>query len=261
MKLTTKIMLCLLIVFFGFSLAFIVGFSRSERTHYNEYSTKHYSIPQDSMATVETGKFRVVRIEEDDFDNIIINDECSFRLISASVGAGGVLQIPESIKDCIDISHSNDTLVINIRINDYVVSGLNLTLAAERVDIVNNFQRLKTVVEGFDTDTIFIRSAGYISICRCQAKVLDYDEVSNLNVKECEFDAVNIDLDKTSYQISDSKIKVENLTGRGSHSVNQPISDPITVNWIPKTEDAALNIKFSGDSARIDIKNFVSVSR
>jgi hypothetical protein len=266
MKLTTKIMLCLLIAIFGLSLAFIVGFSRSERTHYNEYSTKHYSISQDSMATVETGKFRVVRIEDDDFDNFYMNgDNCSFRLIPASVGASCTLplQIPESIKNCIDVSNSGDTLVVNIRMRDVLqnieskrnnfVSGLNLTLAAEKVDIINNFHRLKTIVEKFDADTIFIRHANYVSIRSCSAKVVDYETVDILHIWDSRIGTVNVDFDKTdNYESTNSEIDVENLTGRGYRDLRNITAK--TLNWTPKTKDAKLYLLIEGDTASINFK-------
>jgi len=267
MKLTTKIMLCLLIAIFGLSLAFIVGFSHSERTHYNEYSTKHYSISQDSMATVETGKFRVVRIEDDDFaDFNINNDNCSFRLIPTPVGAGlamPFLQIPESIKNCIDVSNSGDTLVVNIRMRDVLqnieskrnnfVSGLNLTLAAEKVDIINNFHRLKTVVENFDTDTIFIRHANYVSIRSCSAKVVDYESVDILHIRGSRIGTVNVDFDQTDdYESTDSEIDVENFTGRGYRDLRNITAK--TLNWTPKTKDAKLYLLIEGDTASINFK-------
>jgi hypothetical protein len=259
MKLTTKIILGLLITCLGGSLAFIIGFSRSERTHYNEYSTEHFSIPQDSMATVEVGKFRVVIIEDDDFADFNMNDDnCSFRLIPSTAGAEKktYIQIPASIKDAINVSNSGDTLFVNIRMRDILktvdskpdkyVSGLNLTLLADRVDVINNFRRLKTIVEDFDADTIFIRSAEYVSIRKCRAKVIDYEEVSALHIRDSKIGTVNVDLDVTyDYIIENSEIEVENFTGSGYYDLRTFTAK--TVNWTPKNADNAnLHLSING---------------
>jgi hypothetical protein len=259
-------MLCLLIAIFGLSLAFIVGFSRSERTHYNEYSTEHFSIPQDSMATVEVGKFRVVRVEDDDFaDFNMNNDNCSFRLIPTPVGTGlalPFLQIPESIKNCIDVSSVDDTLFIYIRMRDVLqnidskrnnfVSGLNLTLAAERVDVVNNFQRLKTVVEEFDADTVAV-IANYISIRRCRAKIVDTGTAEHLHLWDSRIGTVSVDLDVThDYRIENSEIDVENLTGSGYNDLRTITAK--TLNWKPKDVASNLHLLITGDTTTVMLK-------
>jgi hypothetical protein len=268
MKLTTKIILGLLITFFVGSLAFIIGFSRSERRFYRGSGPQSITFPQDSIATVETGKFRVVRIEDDDFDNFYMNgDNCSFRLIPSTAVAekNPYIQIPASIKDAIDVSNYGDTLTITVKMIDlaqkfgiqgqrppHIFAGLNITLMAEKVDVINNFPELPIIVDGCIADSIIIRKSDVARINNCKAKIVDNGNIGNLYIDNSRIEVLNVDLDIIyNWQVHDSEIGVENLTGSGHHRVIQRKTEAKIVNWVPKSENARLDVELFADTVAV----------
>jgi len=271
MKLTTKIIFGIILSIFAVSLIFIIGFSFSDRIHYqHRIISNKISISQDNPIGLDINPFNVVVIEDDmKFGQVDVisssSDECSLTLYPISSGKENKLFFPEALYSCIDAKTNDDTLKIIINfdelrkkynvINHEYFSGINFNLFTSRVNIINNVARFCIKVENIETDSIKIVSSGDILIESCKAIIIEPvmdNSRRKLDVKNSVAKEIHLDLDGLrNWNLEECNIEIQNLTGSGRHNITLDRNKAGKINWYPKDEDAELNIKVQGDTAQI----------
>ena len=279
MRPTSKIILGIFLSIFITSVLFIIGFSFSERRNYNNHSSYFKSIPQDNPIGINVESFRVIVLEEDrtgvvieEEKNGIIHTYVSYSesngltLNPITFGEENKLFFPEALNGFLAAKTNNDTLTIQIKVNelrkiygggkDYMsFSGINFALYTSNVNVVNRVNGFPVRVNNIETDSIKIFSCGDILIESCKAIVIDPVMDQNfrkLIVKNSVAQTIHLDLDRLgNWKLEGCDIGVENLTGSGRHHIIQHRNEKIKINWYPKNKDAELNISVPGDTTQI----------
>ena len=126
MKLTTKIIFGIILSIFVISLLFITGFSFSERKNYDYMKTHSNAtfIPQDNPIGINVESTRVVLLEmerEDNQTEIIYgfaSDNNGINLSPQTEEGESKLFIPEALYEFVVVKTQNDTLSIQIKIDE-----------------------------------------------------------------------------------------------------------------------------------------------
>ena len=281
MRLTTKIILGIILSILIVSLLFIIGFSFSERGNYDNPYSHEISIPQDNPVGINVESYRVIVLEEDKA-GIVLEEKVngimhiflsysknnSLTLNSITSGEENKLFIPEALYDLISAKTDNDTLTIQIKTyelrkkyskeggKEYMsFSGINFCLYTSNVDIINHLDNFSTQVINIETDSMKIVSNGDVLIESCKVIGIDpdmYKNYSKLTVKNSVVQTIYIDLDYIrNLDIEGCDIEVENITGSGKHNIKQHRNETGKINWYPKNKDAVLSITLPGDTMQM----------
>jgi len=271
MRPSTKIIIGILLSILLVSSAFIIGFSFSERANYSWTSGASKSaISQENIIPTAINAYRTILLETklDDFNN------------EYNVYPHGVLSVtpptdtqkhnqvcmPEELSKYTEITSSNDTLIIRIKMKDlhdkYLtdksepirhfytsVDGCNFNIYTNHVDVINKLGGISVELRNIETDRIKIDSKSNALIDQCKAEVVILSGQS-CEISECNVGELNIDTDNiSSWSVRNSDIKVENLTG--SRSNMRYTRSAKTMNWYPKTKDAKLEVILGEDAAQV----------
>ena len=280
MRLTTKIILGIILSILIVSLLFIIGFSFSERGNYDNPYSHEISIPQDNPVGINVEPYRVIVLEEDKA-GIVLEEKVngimhiflsysknnSLTLNSITSGEENKLFIPEALYDLIAAKTDNDTLTIQIKTDElrkkygkdgkkYMsLSGINFCLYTSNVDVINHLNNFSTQVSNIETDSIKIVSNGNILIESCKSVVIEpvsHKSNSTLTVQNSVAKTIHLDLDIIrNWYIEECNIEVQNITGSGKHNIRQYRKETGKINWYPKNENAELNITIPGDTMQI----------
>lgn len=275
MRPTSKIILGIILSIFILSLLFIIGFSFSERRNYRKIYSDVISIPHDSIIGINVASFRVIVLEEDrtgvvpgQLRYFSYTDQNGLTLNPKTSGEENNLFFPEALNGFVATKTNNDTLTIQIKVNELIkkydgegsrvhlfFSGINLCLHTSNVNVINKVSGFLTKVSNIETDSIKIDSYGDILIESCKAMVIDpvmNQSHCQLTVKNSVAQTIHLDLDRIkNWNVEGCDVGVENLTGSGRHNIIQHRSERVKINWFPKNKDAELNIKVPGDTTQI----------
>jgi len=279
MRPTTKIIIGVTGSIFILSLLFIIGFSFSERRNYTAfYHINEISIPQENITGIYLDPHRVIVIEED-FTGVKFEDEnrTNVRRTNMYIGSSNLtinqiapemenkLYIPEALKGCIATKMNNDTLTIQIKdyelrkkfdkedsIRYIAFSGVDLCLQISNVNVINK-SGLLTKVSNIETDSIKIDSNGDILIEFCKANFINPGTgIGKLTVKNSVVKTIHLDLNRIrDWNLDECDIEVQNFTGSDKHNITLDRNKTGKINWLPKNENAELNIKVPGDTVQI----------
>lgn len=270
MRLTTKIVLGIIVGMFLISLLFIIGFSFSDRRHFS------YSHPTNRTEVEQ----KMIDFPIEDFNTIVLKNsetEPPYQIYFAgelSISANHEideeqgLSIPQEIKEFFTVTHSNDTMTIafdrekaclhfkpkEVNSNYTEVVGININLISSKVDVINELENFNLVVKGISTDHIKLLSRGRILVEDCTAMTVSPIQHSHneFRIKNSTVENLNIDLDHISdWYVDDCEIKCGNITGGGYHGCDISKRFAHEVNWYPKNKDAHLEPKLQGDSLKI----------
>ena len=274
MRLTTKIISGFIMSIFFISLTFIIGFSFTDRKDQKHSNSNVIYIPQDNLASIELGSFKTIVIDEIQFESkkyyFGLSDNCNiFFEPPMENNNTDMLFIPAALKDFISIATTDDTLTIKLDLielgnkyknNEYrfhSFSGINMYFKTSKLDVINYTQVIPVNIKNIEADSIKIASNANIRIDSCKALFTDpllTTGYRNLNVTNSEIKRINLDLDKIyNWNIENCNIEEEYITGSGKHHITQTRKESTTINWIPKNENAELNIKIPGDTTKIII--------
>lgn len=286
MRLTTKIILGVITSILALSILFIISFSFSERERPSHSYPSSINIPQDNKTGIEIAPFRVVVLDIERTDALdyyyhFEDDSCGLFLKPTTAGEANKLFIPETLSGFITAQTKNDTLSVGIKVDELrkkysiadssqkqtppqvgtmyfiSISGVNLHLYTSNVNVINNIDRLSVKMNGIETDSIKIISAGNVLIDSCKATVIDphTQNHSALKIKNSTAKAFNLDLDVIKkWQTVNCLFEEENLTGSNKHTIyriREPGDAPSKINWQPKNKDAELNIHLKGDPVQV----------
>ena len=275
MKLTTKIIFGIILSIFAISLLFIIGFSFSNRKNYkNIYHSNVTFIPQDSLIGISVEPARVILLEmertgsQTENDYGFVSDNNSLNLSSMTEGAEKKLFIPEALYGFVVAKTHNDTLAIQIKIDElrkkydkegrkkYMsFSGINLDIQTSNVNVINKLNNFSTKISNIETDSIKIVSSGDILIESCQSIVIEPvmdNSHRKLNIRNSVAKEIHFDLDGLrNWNLEGCNIEIQNFTGSGRHNITLDRNKAGKINWYPKNENAELNIKVQGDTAQI----------
>ena len=274
MRLTTKIITGIILSIFLISLTFIIGFSFTDRKTYSSSNINDIELPQDNMTSIELAAFKTIVIDEIQQESqnhsFSIRDFSSVNFDSIpEENNPDMLFIPESLKDFIIINTSDDTLTIKLNINELgakyksqnfryqYISGINMRFCTSKIDVINKLRRLSVNIKNIETDSIKIKSHGKVFIDSCKVQFMDpFMEAGyeRLKITNCDIKRINLDLDHIhSWNIEKCNIEERFFTGSRGHNIILH-NEPAKINWIPKNENAALNIKIQGDTTQIIIQ-------
>jgi len=276
MRLTTKIILGIILSIFFITLTFIIGFSFSDRKNHTYSNSNVIDLPQDNMTGIELAPFKTILINEIPFETknyyyYGISDNCNILFNSAPANSSPeMLFIPGVLKDFISVNTSNDTLLVTLNLRDLsekyrnnehrfqAISGINLHFNISNLDIINNSGTLGLHIKNFETDSIKINSHGNIFIDSCKALFIDpqiINSYKDLGITNCDIKRINLDLDKMhNWSIGNCNIEEQHLTGSGKHDIKQHRNEASNIMWTPKNKDAELNIKIQGETTQIIIR-------
>jgi len=274
MRLTTKIISGIILSIFFISLTFIIGFSFTDRKDQKHSNSNVINLPQDNITSIELGSFKTIVIEEIQFESkknyFGLSDNCNIFFDPPTENNNtDMLFIPAALKDFISIATTDDTLTIKLNLlelgkkyknNEYsfqAFSGINMYFKTSKLDIINFTKVIPVNIKNIETDSIKITSNGNIRIDSCKALFIDPKltiDYRNLNVTNSEIKIISLDLDNIrNWNIENCTIEEEYITGSGKHHITQHRKESTTINWIPKNENAELNIKIPGETTKIII--------
>ncbi len=275
MRLSTKIVLGIILSLLLLSLGFIIGFSFTDRVNYKWDSNDHIkNIPQENMTLVEVNPYRTVLLEMKEGNN-------EYNVYpQGSLYVGPVtetekhnhLYMPEELLEYTEIVSQNDTLIIRVKmknLNDKYytnednrkgriftqISGFNFYIYTTDVDAINNgLSRINIDVKEIENNSIKIHSVCDIFIHKCKTKVIEPSGNGHIcKITESKTQELNIDLDNisTNWIVENCEIDVENLTGSQKSNVQLSKNEAKVMNWIPKTKEAGLNVTLYGDTTKV----------
>ena len=278
MRLTTKIVIGIIISIFLLSLCFIIGVSFIDTEKFERrFNVNQPSISQETIIAVDIEPYQTIWIDEEEYQevkNIFLQGMIRINPVSKQEDTNKLF-MPEALLQFVNIIYSSDTLIIRLKTDKLyeryvknreeasffsnsfrIISGVNFFAHPNTVDIVCNVDRIKVDIRNITTDKIRIQTVGDIEIDSCQVEIIESYARKNwpsFLLKNSQVKELNIDLDQTgrSWKIENCEIEVENLTGSGNHSVVLPKSEAKIMNWIPKDKDAKLTVTLYGDTARI----------
>ena len=285
MRLTTKIIIGIILSIFLLSLVFIIAFSFTDRRHYEAINPNaKVDIPQEHKTVVKLASYRAIvfETEQTDLDNpyfyLLNSYNGLFVNPITTADAGNELIFPEELSDFVAVQANNDTLAVKIRIDEirkkYLKTdetkniyhkgilmgipcvGLNLHLATSNVNVINRVSGLPIEVANFDTDSILVNSTGDVDILSCKVnfiKPVIADNKYSLHVRQSDIHTMNIDLDSVDfYRFENCNIEVINYSSNRTRYINFDDKDTgkvKTVNWLPKKPKVELNISFKGKTS------------
>ena len=275
MRLTTKIVFGIILSIFFISLAFIIGFSFSDRKHYSYRSNiQVIKLSQDNVTGIELGTFKTIVIDEIPYESknhYYIQDNygsINFDSIPEK-GKPDMLFVPESLKDFVVINTSDDTLTIKLNMpelekkyksDDYKetdISGMNMYLSTAKTDIINKLH-LPVNIKNIEIDSIRISSNGSIFIDSCKAQFIEpflKARHQTLSMTNCDVKRINLDCDHVrNWNIENSNIEEKHITGSDNHNITLHRNESGKIKWFPKNDKAELNIKIPGDTTEIIIQ-------
>ena len=273
MRLTTKIILGVILSVFFVSLTFIIGFSFTDRKNYRNSYFTDIELPQENITGMKLPTFKTIIINEIPFESEsynfgITNCNISFDSVPANSDAE-MLFIPNVLKDFISFDTSNDTLTVKLNLHEickkhgngkskyYTISRVNMHFSISNLDIINNIQTIPVNIINIETDNIKINSHGNINIDFCKAQFINLqltDHHRSLKVTNSDIKRINLDLDYLNWNIENCNIEEQYITGSGQHHIRQHRGEQSLIKWVPKNKDAELNIKIQGDTTQIVIR-------
>ena len=283
MRLTTKIIIGIILSIFALSLLHIIAFSFTDRKNYSRsYPNRSIVIPQTNNTGINIESYRVIVLASEQFD---MQDRfyCHFPkennglLIhpAATIDEDNKLFIPEALNGFITTQTNNDTLILKIKIDalsekygnkddgntKYLsgikhalpISGLNLYLHTSNAHVINRLSDLQTQINNMKSDSIVIYSSGEIVINDCKANVMIPNSIRKISVTNSVAGEITLDLDSVDkWEIYNSTVKTRNFTGsKRNHNLVFSENEHGKINWLPKNKDAELNIRFKVSSAQI----------
>ena len=268
MRLTTKIILGVIISVFLLSFSAIIYISFQSEGDSND---NILSISQENITSVDIEPYKTILIDEEIkeerrnffpagmlYVKPVINEEEMNKLF-----------LPEELLRYTDITSSNDTLIIRLKIDElykkyitapnrigmYMLHGVNFFIHPHTVDVICNIGGIKVDIRNIKTDIIHTNTNGGITIDSCQVNLIEpnMNKRGRLLLTNSQVKELNIDLDNVgnTWQIVNCDIEVENLTGGGQHRVTLPKSEAKIMNWLPKNKSAQLTVTLQGDTARV----------
>ena len=274
MRLTTKIVFGIIPSIFFISLAFIIGFSSSDRKNHSFRSNIYiFELPQDNMTGIELGAFETIIIDEIPYKGSRYYIQENYGSINfdsiPEKGKPDMLFVPESLKDFVVINTSNDTLTIKLNMPELEkkyksddhketdISGMNMYLSTAKTDIINKL-RLSVNIKNIEIDSIRISSNGSIFIDSCKTQFIEpflKAHHQTLSITNCNVKRINLDFDHIrNWNIENSNVEEQYITGGGNHHIALHRNESGKIKWIPKNDKAELNIKIPSDTTDIIIQ-------
>ena len=271
MRLTTKIVLGIILSIYLLALGLIIGFSFTDRVN-NDWSRNHANrstISQENRISVDVKPYNTIWLDLRHDYTIVMIGTLHIKPIVNPEEKDKVF-LSEELSQFVNIISSNDTLIIrlkekelddkyyikNKKINHTLIDGFNFHVYTDKIDIINNVSNIKTIIQNVTADRMNFSSLGDIYIDSCQANIIEPEvrgSDKEFRLKNTQAKELNIDLDWMTYNwsVENCDIEVENLTGHADHDIQFPKSEAKILNWIPKNKDAQLNVTLFGDTARI----------
>ena len=272
MRLTTKIIIGIILSILLISMAFIASLSFSDKKNFKRSSSYNVELSQNNITGIELSSFNTIVIDEVPYESeeykYYISNDCHVYFDSITEKDDpDMMFIPESFKDFVLTDFHGDTLKIKLdkhgignkykseEHRHHSILGLNISFRVSKIDIINNVQNLSVNVSNIETDSIKIISYDDIIIKSCKAQYIAPILKTNhkkLEITNSEAKRVNLDIDDIrNWNIENCNIEEQYITGSRKHHITQHRKESGIINWIPKNNNAELNINVKGDTTQI----------
>lgn len=267
MRLTTKLVIGIILLVFIASISAIVGLSFTDlptRSHrMNEVRTnavKYMDLKVDTYKTVkidiEPSSADVYRRQKGDIlSELYIENTRAGKSINT-------ISVNQKMRNYLRVNVQNDTLYLKIDLvkllkdnNSEILNEIvALKIYNDNADVDNRIPGLNMKITGMKGNDIKLSSEGTILV-----KESTFDKLEclkgNIFLERVSLNYLNLDLDNVhDWKVNDCKINEENLSGSRSHYIVTPKSETKVLNWHPKNKEANLNVKISGGNARLEFK-------
>lgn len=278
MRLTTKIILGIILFVFVASIAFIVGFSFTDRGKYKD-ETKFFSVNQHSSMMLNLPSYSAICVDYDTctFDekslpsNVFAFGDITI-LPARSDDQSHLLFFPKEMKNFINTKVENDTLFIiidkfqlaktieskgKIGKPGAILDDVNFTIYVKNPNIENRIFSINTNIQKINSKFIKASGNGAVYISSCISEKMEILQ-NNITLSNCKIKQLNFALNKhreSELKIRNCQIDEENISSENTCSVQKSqLGNPKVLNWYPKNKKAKLNIELSGDSTQIVFK-------
>ena len=278
MRLTTKIIIGIILSIFLLSILHIIGYSFSERRYYKS-TYRIVKIPQENKTEINIEPYRVFVFEAEQSEmegryycSLANSDNGLFIHQVTTPEDNNKLFFSEAMNGFISTKTNDDTLFLKINwekvreqyglIDDVnkkfktttrynvPVSGVILDLRSSNVNIINKLDRLQTRISNLETDSIKIYAIGNITIDSCKASVIEPVTKQQLIISNCTAQVLNYDLDQLyKWKTESCTIEVTNFTGSKDANVWYDNKERGTINWHPKKEDGEISLTIKGETS------------
>ena len=281
MRLTTKIIIGIILSIFLLTLLHIIVYSFTDRRNYKRTSPERESIkiPEAGRAgiPIEPGRVVVLELDQSSEYNYYLRNEDNGLFIQPAAASGdeNTLFIPESLKDCVSHQTNNDTLIVKLNMDKVrekyaaqaetptkkvaggsvhfqYVSGVNMYMHVSNVHVINKMHDTQVFIKNMTTDSILIQSFGKIRLESCKANVIE-PYSSQITLTNCVAKSLTLDLDRLNeWKIDNCDIEKRIYTGsRRNHRITTDANDVAAITWLPKNKDAELSLIFKGEAVQI----------
>ncbi len=277
MKCTTKIVLGIIAAIFALSILFIIYAAIVFDGKEKEYGVPTlsdeslYTIPQGELKTSQLESFNVVCLEpasvvKGEGRNIVgalilRSQETDTNRAEMIVGDGLLRYIhTKNVGDTLKISldcaaiyeaYENEKDARHRVLNS---GDITLSITNPEIEIISRIKDFGIIADGLAAKYVKMSTnRGDVKVASGKIAHLNAESVYGyLSVNKSSIDTLTLDLDNLSgWNVANSRIDVENLTGSRYHSIRQSKTESNTVNWIPKNKSAELNIAIPNDTVRI----------
>lgn len=264
MRLTTKIVLGIILSIFIGAIAFIVALSFVDKTSFDR---DLLVLDSKDLTSIRVAPYHTVKLEMPDPEARMAAmpvGTISFKRPSSQDQKTKLFMSKELGKSTI-VKVVNDTLFVSIdwqklkelrfpQSKASSIAGINYMIYSDNVDFINSIPTMKTEINGLDAQYIRVNSEGSVKVESCTVDKLESAK-GDLNLKNNKLKQLNLDLDEIyNWKVENCQIDEENLSGGKKHYIRTPRSETKALNWHPKNKDAKLSIELSADSARLEFK-------
>ena len=273
MKLTTKIIIGIILSIFIIPILLIISFSFTDRVNSRKFNSLP-DISQETMQKKEVTPYKVISLDVEPMKYFYLTGSLQIRPAKSEDERNKIL-LPQDLSDIFSFHTSGDTLIINMDANESFyqkyygdekrnerilrqLPGFNLTAyTTQSVDVVSNSGGIQIDIRDIDTDHIKVNTRSDIRMENCKSNTVEPLVVDAYNksvhFKDCKINELNIDLDfMNNWSIGNCDTKVENLTGSRDYTeAHFRKTDANEVNWYPKNEKARLNLNLYDGAVKV----------
>ena len=224
MRLTTKIIIGIILATFIIPLTFIITFSFSDRKNYNKspFNYEVITASRDSENEIDVEPYKVVVLDKHTAgqnEHIYwFRDDCLVSLNPVTTeNERNKLFITEEFAGFVTVNTLNDTLTIKVKLdelgekyekadkNNVAISGMKFKLHTSTIDVVNKLNGVVTEIRNIETNKIKVKAESHVSIHECDVNKVIIQKAGSLDIKNNKLKELSFD-DSQLWKIEDCRI-------------------------------------------------------
>ncbi|WP_029906818.1 hypothetical protein [Prevotella sp. 10(H)] len=274
MRLTTKIVLGIIIAVFVIAISYICYTS----LNYDENMKRGFSLGEEMVemdvlaqgaveirSEIFSEEYRKKHDMSDFYKCCDGNIEIKQSNDKAQIGK---IFVPKKLKEYVSYSTENKKLIIDVKIQSLIddlqeseekesyINDMNFIVYVDSlVNVSSNITGIRASAKDLDAREINLDVTGAdLEIINCTADIVRplIRNWGRFTMKDSKTAALDIDLDHLhNWTIDKCDIDTENLTGSRDYYINLPKSECKVMNWNPKNENASVRVTLGSDTAKI----------